>query len=558
MIAPNTLLQNRYLVLKQIGQGGMGAVYIATDQRFGSTVALKETFFTDPGLRKAFEREARLLNHLRHPALPRVSDHFTEEEGQFLVMEYIAGDDLAEKLKERGGAFTLSEVLNWADQLLDALDYLHTQEPSVIHRDIKPQNLKLTPRNAIVLLDFGLAKGASALQTKVTATGSVFGYSRNYAPLEQIQGAGTDPRSDIYSLGATLYHLITGVTPPDALTRATAVLNGQPDPLLPANEVHEQVTPAVADVISKAMAQNSSQRPQTAAAMREGMREAARQGHTTATTGAARETDAATGPPSNVYEQDTQLMFAAVPSTKTGETAAAEETGTVRGAAGATSLNSTPALSAAALTDSSESVVTKVAKAEQTTLKNHSRTRALAIAASAVALLAVAMLVYTFTRTPQPVTTVQQSVESAPVLPQTSNTANQSDQPSTETVNQLPAAPVTSKQETLPATTHDKPVKVIIKSNPAPKSGPTVVVDGDEEPPDVPEPGEAPPPARRPRKIIRPGDPEFDENIRAAIEAQRAGEEARRAAREQRRLMLQKQRGQILERARQRQQQRQP
>jgi serine/threonine protein kinase len=250
MIAPNTLLQNRYLVLNQIGQGGMGAVYIATDQRFGSTVALKETFFTEPGLRKAFEREARLLNHLRHPALPRVSDHFTEEEGQFLVMEYIAGEDLAEKLKERGGAFTLSEVLNWADQLLDALDYLHTQEPIVIHRDIKPQNLKLTPRNAIVLLDFGLAKGTPT-QAKVTATGSVFGYSRFYAPLEQIQGAGTDPRSDLYSLAATLYHLMTGVTPAEALLRATAVLNGHPDPLLPASEVHEQVTPAVAEVAKR-------------------------------------------------------------------------------------------------------------------------------------------------------------------------------------------------------------------------------------------------------------------------------------------------------------------
>src|ERR687884_1351840 len=98
MIAPDTLLQNRYLVERQIGQGGMGAVYVATDERFGSTVALKETFFSDPGLRKAFEREARLLNHLRHPALPRVSDHFTEDEGQFLVMEYIQGEDLSDML----------------------------------------------------------------------------------------------------------------------------------------------------------------------------------------------------------------------------------------------------------------------------------------------------------------------------------------------------------------------------------------------------------------------------------------------------------------------------
>ena len=167
MIAPDTLLQNRYLVQKQIGQGGMGAVYMATDQRFGSTVALKETFFNDPNLLKAFEREARLLNHLRHPALPRVSDHFTEEDGQFLVMEFIPGADLSEMLKEKSAPFPASDVLEWADQLLDALEYLHTHEPPVIHRDIKPQNLKLTSRRHIVLLDFGLAKGTPVQASRV-------------------------------------------------------------------------------------------------------------------------------------------------------------------------------------------------------------------------------------------------------------------------------------------------------------------------------------------------------------------------------------------------------
>src|SRR4051794_22636629 len=160
MIEPGTLLQNRYRVTRQIGRGGMGAVYVATDERFNSTVAIKQTFFfDDPALRKAFEREAVLLNHLRHPALPRVSDHFVEEEGQFLVMEYIEGHDLGELLKARGGWFPLTEVLTWADELLDALEYLHTQEPPVIHRDIKPQNIKRTERGRMVLLDFGLAKG---------------------------------------------------------------------------------------------------------------------------------------------------------------------------------------------------------------------------------------------------------------------------------------------------------------------------------------------------------------------------------------------------------------
>ncbi|HEX8115744.1 MAG TPA: serine/threonine-protein kinase, partial [Pyrinomonadaceae bacterium] len=268
-------MQNRYAVERQIGQGGMGAVYVATDRRFGSTVALKETFFDDPNLRKAFEREARLLNRLRHAALPRVSDHFEESDGQFLVMEYIAGEDLSQMLKARGSGFPTTQVLGWADQLLDALDYLHTQEPPVIHRDIKPQNLKLTARDQVVLLDFGLAKG-TPLQTRVTQTGSLFGYSFNYAPIEQMQGAGTDPRSDLYSLGATLYHLLTGATPPDALTRATAVLNGDPDPLRPASETAAHVPSEVSDVLARAMTLSAPRRYATAEEMRAALREAAR------------------------------------------------------------------------------------------------------------------------------------------------------------------------------------------------------------------------------------------------------------------------------------------
>lgn len=275
MIESGTLLQNRYRVLKQIGQGGMGAVYVATDERFGSTVAVKQTFFDDPALLRAFEREAHLLNHLRHTALPRVSDHFTENDGQFLVMEFIEGSDLAELFKERNGsAFPVADVLTWADALLDALDYLHTHEPPVVHRDIKPQNLKLTPRGQIVLLDFGLAKGTSS-PAQVSLTASVFGYSRNYAPLEQIQGTGTDARSDLYSLAATLYHMLTGAPPIDALTRAGAIINGQPDPLRPAHLAHAQVPAAVGEIIRRAMSQNAAHRQPTAAEMRAALRRAA-------------------------------------------------------------------------------------------------------------------------------------------------------------------------------------------------------------------------------------------------------------------------------------------
>src|SRR5215831_4571175 len=250
MLSPETILQGRYRIVRQLGQGGMGAVYEAVDERLDTTVALKETLFTDEKLRKQFEREARLLARLHHQALPRVSDHFNEGDGQFLVMQYIAGDDLSEMLVQRNQPFAPDEVLRWGDQLCDALDYLHTQDPPIIHRDIKPQNLKLTARGQVVLLDFGLAKGSAGQMSVVTSSASIFGYTPNYAPLEQVQGLGTDARSDIYSLAATLYHLITNVKPPDALSRAGAIVNGQLDPLIVANHVAQQVSPSVAAVLS--------------------------------------------------------------------------------------------------------------------------------------------------------------------------------------------------------------------------------------------------------------------------------------------------------------------
>src|SRR5256714_8341399 len=122
MLSPETILQARYRIVRQLGQGGMGAVYEAIDQRLDTVVALKETLFTDERLRKQFEREARLLARLHHQALPRVSDHFMEGDGQFLVMQYIPGEDLFEMQSRRGGGFPQDEVLRWADQLCDSLD----------------------------------------------------------------------------------------------------------------------------------------------------------------------------------------------------------------------------------------------------------------------------------------------------------------------------------------------------------------------------------------------------------------------------------------------------
>lgn len=273
-LSPDTVLQSRYRIIRKLGEGGMGSVYLAVDGRFDSEVAIKETHFTDETLRKQFEREARLLNKLRHPAVTRVIDHFTEGAGQFLVMDYVEGHDLADMLEKRGGAFAVSEVLPWADQLLDALSYLHRQNPPIIHRDIKQQNLKLSPSGQIILLDFGLAKGFAGQLSRVTTSGSIFGYTPNYAPLEQVQGTGTDPRSDLYSLAATLYRLLTGVIPPDALSRASASVGELPDPLRPANELNTQVSPEVAAVLKQAMAQHPSRRFATAEDMRRALHDA--------------------------------------------------------------------------------------------------------------------------------------------------------------------------------------------------------------------------------------------------------------------------------------------
>jgi serine/threonine protein kinase len=244
----------------------MGAVYEAFDERLSRNVALKETLVETDELRRAFERESRLLANLRHPALPKVLDHFTEDADLFLVMEFIPGDDLGVML-EQGRTFTHREVLAWADQLLDALEYLHRLDQQVLHRDIKPSNLKLISPYQIVLLDFGLAKGHAGQMTR-TKNQSLMAYSPNYSSLEQMQGAGTDERSDLYSLGATLYHLMTGVKPPDALARASAVVNGQPDPLRPAREIKDDIPATVSAALMRAMALNIENRPRTASEMR--------------------------------------------------------------------------------------------------------------------------------------------------------------------------------------------------------------------------------------------------------------------------------------------------
>ena len=304
MIETGKILQQRYRIEKQIGQGGMGAVYVATDERFNSTVAIKETLCMDDNYRRAIEREARLLNSLKHVALPRVSDHFLEDDGQYLVMEYIPGEDLFCVLEETNEPFPVEQVLSWADQLLEALDFLHNQENPIVHRDIKPQNLKVTAKGQIILLDFGLAKGNVTGASNHTNAKSIFGYSRNYASLEQIQGTGTDPRSDLYSLAATLYHLLTNVAPEDALTRAMAVLSQKPDPLVPANQVNPNVPAGVSAILYKTMDLDAAQRPETAAEMRSMLRD-----HPSYATLALNTVSVARGNgTADIHDQKTKLM----------------------------------------------------------------------------------------------------------------------------------------------------------------------------------------------------------------------------------------------------------
>jgi len=270
-------LQQRYRVERLIGQGGFGAVYEAVDLRLNRRIALKQLLRAGERLSRQFEREAQLLANLDHPSLPDVHDHFSTPDGQFLVMQYVPGDDLGTLLLEHDEPFPVDQVLGWAAGLLNVLHYLHTRQPPIVHRDIKPQNLKLQHDGTIMLLDFGLAKGFAGESPPSTAERSLLAYTKGYAPPEQVEGLGTDERSDLYGLGATLYSLLTNAAPVEAQTRLLAVARGRPDPLRPAHELNPAVPEDLSRVLEQAMQLERDDRPQTARAMR-AMLEAARDG----------------------------------------------------------------------------------------------------------------------------------------------------------------------------------------------------------------------------------------------------------------------------------------
>jgi len=209
------ILHERYMIETILGQGGMGAVYLAHDQNLDQKVAVKVNRDPSEQASRQFIKEAQLLAVLHHPNLPRVIDYFVAGMDEILVMDYIPGVDLSALIKDQG-AQPLEKVMQWVEQLGSALVYMHSQKPPVIHRDIKSGNIKLTPSGEVMLVDFGIAKASEISQ--MTATGAT-GYTPGFAPPEQMSGARTGPYSDQYSLAATIYHLLTGSQPEDGVQR---------------------------------------------------------------------------------------------------------------------------------------------------------------------------------------------------------------------------------------------------------------------------------------------------------------------------------------------------
>jgi eukaryotic-like serine/threonine-protein kinase len=264
-LTPGQVLQSRYRVIALLAQGGFGAVYQSWDNNLGKPVAIKENLDTSPEAQRQFQREASILSNLSHPNLTRVTDHFfIAGLGQYLVMDFVEGEDLQAMLDRARRPLPEAQVLAWIDQVCDALEYLHAQKPSVIHRDIKPANIKITPQGRAVLVDFGISK---IYDPQLKTTLGARAVTPPYSPPEQYGQGSTDPRSDIYALGATLYTLLTGQEPPESVDR---VSNGLP--LTPPRQWMPSLSPQIDAAILRACEINRTQRYQSARELRLALR----------------------------------------------------------------------------------------------------------------------------------------------------------------------------------------------------------------------------------------------------------------------------------------------
>ncbi|MFN2115483.1 MAG: serine/threonine-protein kinase [Anaerolineae bacterium] len=276
LVDSGTVLRDRYRIVSCVGEGGGGAVYRADDLRLAGRVTAVKEIRPDPTAsaelqaetQEQFRREASTLARLDHPALPKVSDYFVDGEADFLVMDFVDGPDLRQVVDERraaGGFLAEEEVLRWAVQLLEALDYLHHQEPPVVHRDVKPANIKLVDGGRVKLVDFGLVKPLDPSDPRTLTVARGIG-SLPYTPLEQYAGdtGFTDARSDLYAVGATLYHLLTGHPPPTAQERFL-----MPNALRRPRDLNHDVSERTQQAVLAAMALHPDHRPADARALRD-------------------------------------------------------------------------------------------------------------------------------------------------------------------------------------------------------------------------------------------------------------------------------------------------
>jgi eukaryotic-like serine/threonine-protein kinase len=255
-----TVVGNRYIVEDLLGKGGFGAVYLVKDQRVkGNLFALKEVIDSDKKERLRFAFEGDVLNRLDHAALPRVYRAFEDDKRNraYMLMDYIAGPNL-ETLRQQqpDHRFSLAQSLRMMAPIFDAVSFLHGQTPPIIHRDIKPSNIIVpTADDSTVLVDFGIAKeyNPDSTTTAIRRCSPGYGAPEQYA-------MGTNTRTDIYGLGATLYALLTGLVPEDAFYRMTQMSNGNVDPLEPVNHIVPAIPLAVSQAIVRAMAINSNER----------------------------------------------------------------------------------------------------------------------------------------------------------------------------------------------------------------------------------------------------------------------------------------------------------